>query len=333
MKEIGDSQVKRSNWIVIAIISGLAAAVLHASVASPLSALLFYITPLPLLIAGLSFGWPAALLGGAIGAGALVALWGIKTGLFFLAASAAGPVILSWLALINRKAEGRGSEGEASAQGVQWYPEGRLVLWAAGMAGVLLTLVILALGPDAESFQARLSEAAANISQSLSADIPAEQKAEFGRWIDFLMKLAPGVSAAAWLAGMTLNLMISSRILTRLKMSPRPWAPFSSLSFPRRAGLALAGVCALSLMPGTAGLIGLVFAAPLLTAFAILGLAVVHHLLIGHSARVPMLTGLYAALMLFSWVLALPLIALGIAELGLGVRARLKPLPPVKPTN
>jgi hypothetical protein len=86
-------------------------------------------------------------------------------------------------------------------------------------------------------------------------------------------------------------------------------------------------------MPGTAGLIGLVFAAPLLTAFAILGLAVVHHLLIGHSARVPMLTGLYAALMLFSWVLALPLIALGIAELGLGVRARLKPLPPVKPTN
>ncbi len=217
MKEIGDSQVKRSNWIVIAIISGLAAAVLHASVASPLSALLFYITPLPLLIAGLSFGWPAALLGGAIGAGALVALWGIKTGLFFLAASAAGPVILSWLALINRKAEGRGSEGEASAQGVQWYPEGRLVLWAAGMAGVLLTLVILALGPDAESFQARLSEAAANISQSLSADIPAEQKAEFGRWIDFLMKLAPGVSAAARLAGMSLNHMISKRNLTRLK--------------------------------------------------------------------------------------------------------------------
>lgn len=325
--------MKRSNWIIVAILSGLAAAVLHASVTSltPLSALLFYLTPLPLLMAGLSHGWPAGMLSGAVGALALSSFWGVKTGLFFLAASAAAPVILSWLALTSRPAQGPGNEGEAFDQGRQWYPEGRLVLWAAVMAGALLTLAILSLGPDAESFRATLSQAATRVSQSLGAGMPAEQQAELAQWVDFMMQLAPAASAAAWVAGMTLNLIIASRLLRRLGMSIRPWAPFASLAFPRRAGLALAGACALSFMPGTTGLIGMVFAAPMLTAFAILGLAVVHHLLIGHSARVPLLTGLYGALVLMSWVLALPLVALGLAELGFGIRARLKRLPPAKP--
>lgn len=327
--------MKNSNWIIVAIISGLVAAVLHASVISltPLSALLFYLTPLPLLMAGLSHGWPAALLSGAVGALAMSAFGGAKTGLFFVAASAAGPVILSRLALTSRPSQGPGSEGEVTAQGLQWYPEGRLVLWAAVMAGGLLTLVILALGPDAKSFQATLSEAAAGISQSLGAGMPAEQQAELTRWVDFIVKLAPAAAAAAWLAAMTINLLMASRLLIRLGVSPRPWAAFSSLMFPRRALLALAGACAASFMPGTAGLIAMVFAAPLLTAFAILGLSVVHHLLNGHSARMPILAGLYTTLILLSWVLALPLVVLGIAELGFGVRARFRPLPPIKPNT
>lgn len=314
---------------------GLAAAVLHASVSTltPLSALLFYLTPLPLLMAGLSHGWPAAAVSGAVGALALSGFWGLKSGLFFLAASAAAPVILSRLALTNRAAQGQPSEGEATAQGLQWYPEGRLLLWAAAMAGFLLTMVILALGPDAESFQATLSQAASGISKSLGAGMPAEQQAELTRWVNFMMKLAPAAVAAAWLAATMINLLMSSRLLMRMGMSLRPWAPFSSLMFPRTALLALAGACAASLLPGTAGLIGMVFAAALLTAFAILGLSVVHRLLIGHTARMPILFGLYGTLVLLSWVLALPLILLGIAELGFGVRARLRPLPPVKPNS
>ncbi len=104
-------------------------------------------------------------LSGAVGALAMSGFGGVKTGLFFVAASAVGPVILSRLALTSRPSQGPGSEGEVTAQGLQWYPEGRLVLWAAAMAGGLLTLVILALGPDAKSFQAMLSEAAAGISR------------------------------------------------------------------------------------------------------------------------------------------------------------------------
>jgi predicted membrane protein DUF2232 len=325
----------KSNWIIVAIICGLAAAVLHASVTTitPLTALLFYLTPLPLLMAGLSHGWPAAMVSGAVGALAIAGFGGVYSGLFFLAASAVGPVILSRLALTSRQAQGQASEGEATAQGLQWYPEGRLVLWAAAMAGAILTLAILALGPDAESFQATMSKTASAVSQSLGAGLAAEQQAELKEWVDFMMKLAPAAAAAAWLAAMTINLFMASRLLVRLKMSQRPWAAFSSLMFPRRALLGLAGASAASLLPGTAGFIGMVFAAPLLTAFAILGLSVVHHLLIGNSARGPILVGLYSTLVVLSWVLALPLVLLGIVELGFGVRARLKPLPPVKPNT
>jgi Predicted membrane protein (DUF2232) len=320
----------KHNRFLIAIIGGLAAALLHASVVTltPLSALLFYLAPLPLFIVGLSFGWLPAAMSAAIGGGVLSGLWGVKTGAFFLIASAAGPVILTRLALINRPATAGGNEGEASDGRLLWYPEGRLLLWAAGLAGALLTLVILIMGPDAESFRAQLKTISEKFATALLTELPAQQQQGLAQFIDFLVMLAPMASAAAWLVAMTVNLLLASRLLKAWGMAIRPWAPFSSLKFPRLSAVALAGACALSLMPGTAGLIGSVYAAPLCTAFAILGLAVLHFLLLGHSARVPILAGLYGVLILLSWIVMVPLIALGLAELGWNLRARLRPLPP-----
>ena len=323
--------MKKTHWIFTAIIGGLAAALLHASVLTltPLSALLFYLAPLPLFIVGFSGGWVTAAISAAVGGGVLAGLSGGKAGLFFLIASAAGPVILTRLALIHRPATAGGSEGEAAHGGVEWYPEGRLLLWAAVLAGALLTLVILLIGPDAESFRAALKELSAKFAEPLLKDMPAQQRPGFAQLVDFLAVLAPVASAAALLVALMANMLLASRLLKTFGMSLRPWAPFSSLAFPRLAGVALAGAGALSLMPGTAGLIGSVYAAPLCTAFAILGLAVIHYLLLNHSARVPLLAGLYAVLILLSWIVMVPLIALGVAELGFNLRARSRPLPPV----
>jgi len=321
--------MKRSNWILMAIIAGLAAALLHASIVAltPLSALLFYLAPLPLFLIGLATGWTAALIGSAAGGVALSAFWGTKTGLFFLLTTAAGPVVLSKLAAISRPAAAQAREGEVRDKGLEWYPEGRLLLWIAAMAGALLTLVILIMGPDAESFRAALKELSARLAEPLLKTLPAQQRTGLNELVDFLVLIAPVASAAAWFAAMTVNLLLSTQLLARWGKSPRPWAPFSSLAFPRAAGVALAAACALSLFPGTVGLIGSVFAAPLLSAFAVLGLAVVHALLLGHSARVALLAGLYVALILLSWIALLPLLALGVAELGWNLRSRFKALP------
>jgi len=56
---------------------------------------------------------------------------------------------------------------------------------------------------------------------------------------------------------------------------------------------------------------------------------VIHYLLLDHPARTALLAGLYVALVLLSWLVVLPLIALGIVETGFNLRARSKPLPPV----
>jgi hypothetical protein len=321
--------MKRSNWILFAIMTGLAAALLHASIVAltPLSAFLFYLAPLPLFLIGLSSGWVAALIGAAAGAGALTGFWGSKTGLFFLLATAAGPVVLSRLALINREAAAEAKEGEVRHKGLEWYPEGRLLLWTAAMAGALLTLVILVMGPDAESFRAALKELSTKLAEPLLKTLPPQQQTGLDDLVDFLVLIAPIASAAAWFGAMTVNLLLGAQLLTRWGKSLRPWSAFSSLTFPRKAGVALAGACALSLFPGTLGLIGSVFAAPLCSAFAVLGLAVVHAVLAGHAARVALLVGLYTALILLSWIVLLPLLALGVAELGWNLRARFGALP------
>jgi hypothetical protein len=284
---------------------------------------------LPLFIVGLGQGWIPAAVGAAVGSGALATLWGAKAGLFFLIATAAGPVILSRLALIHRSATKAGLEGEASQGNMQWYPEGRLLLWAAALAGVLLTLVIILVGPDAETFQATLRDWSTKFAEPMFSGIPEGQRSGFTQLVDFIVALAPVASAAAWLVAIMGNLLLASRMLKAWGLSIRPWSPFSSLTFPRTAAVGLAASCAASFLPGTAGLIGSVFAAPLCTAFAILGLAVIHHLLLQHPARVPLLAGLYAALILLSWIVLLPLLVLGVADLGWNLRKRSSPLPPV----
>jgi hypothetical protein len=329
--EIGDSQVKRTHWIIIAIMAGLAAAALHASIVllTPLSAMLFYLAPLPLFIVGLSFGPVSAAVGAAAGAAALAGFWGPKAGLFFVISSALGPVILCRLALISRKSSGGRNEGEAVDRDTEWYPEGRLTLWTALLAGAVLTLVVLMVGPDAESFRATLKELATRFAEPILRDLPEQQRPGFAQMVDLLIIVAPAASAAAWFAAMTINLLLASRLVERRGISLRPWASFSSLAFPRRSSLAVAAFGALSLLPGTAGLIGSVYLAPFCAAFAVLGLAVVHHLLINHPARISLLAGLYVALVLLSWLVVLPLVALGIVETGFNLRARSKPLPPV----
>jgi hypothetical protein len=319
--------MKRSNWILIAIMAGLATALLHASFVAltPLSFLLFYLAPLPLFLIGLSSGWVAALIGAAASAGALTVFWGAKIGLFFLLSTAVGPVVLSRLAFINRKSAAGAKEGEARDKGVEWYPEGRLLLWTAAMAGALLTLVILFMGP--ENFREALKQLSTSLATLLLKTLPPQQQTEPGHLVDFLVLIAPIALAAAWFARMAVNLLLGAQLITRWGKSPRPWSAFSALTFPRKAGFALAGACALTLFPGTLGLIGSVFAAPLCGAFAVLGLAVVHTLLEGHAARVALLAALYVALILLSWIVLLPLLALGVVEHGWNLRARFRLLP------
>ena len=57
--------------------------------------------------------------------------------------------LLSYLALLSRSVEA--SQGEAAI--IEWYPPGRLVAWAALIAGLLAAILVLILGYDQESYR------------------------------------------------------------------------------------------------------------------------------------------------------------------------------------
>ena len=150
---------------------------------------------------------------------------------------------------------------------------------------------------------------------------------------DALVLVVPGMKAIALTFTSLLNLWLAALIVKISGRLRRPWPPIAQMSFPPFVPIVLAVAVAATFLPELLGLIGGVFAASLLLAYALLGFAVVHFVTLGVAGRGLMLTGLYFIVMLFSWPLLLVMSALGLIETMLALRARVAarrppPLPP-----
>jgi hypothetical protein len=310
------------NWIAAGICAGLAAAVLQAAVLypSPLTMVAFYLSALPIFVVALGWGLSATALAGLTGSVAIAAVAGVKPALAFLIGVALPPAILSWLALRSRPAdEAPPIEGEPQMDGRQWYPEGRLVLWAAGLAAGLTALGILLIAPSAEGFRTTLEGLVTQMLAAMGEEMEGE---EVDQLVAMMAVLLPIAAASIWLLATLVNMKLAARMLTAFGRSPRPWARFGALTFPRRAVWLLPLTLAASMLPGIAGIIGSVFAAAMFTAFAIAGLAVLHGLTEGMAARGLLLGALYFALILLNWLLLVPLAMLAMLDMAFRMRVR-----------
>jgi hypothetical protein len=315
------------NWIAAGLCAGLAAAVLQAVILypSPITVVAFYLSALPIFIVALGWGLNASAVAGLSGSFAISMIAGPAPGFAFLIGVALPPAVLSWLALRSRPAdEAPPVEGEPQVNGRQWYPEGRLVLWAAMIAAALTSLGMLLIGASADSFRASLE---GQVSQMITAMGEEVEGDELDRMVSVIAFMLPVAAASIWLLATLVNLKLGARILAAFDRSPRPWARFGALTFPRRAVWLLPAALAAAMLPGMAGIIGSVFAAAMLTAFALAGLAVLHGLTEGMAARAPLLGGLYLALILLNWLLLLPLAMLTMLDMAFGMRARTANLP------
>jgi hypothetical protein len=308
---------------VIGIGAGVAAALLFASVTSGtlLSIPLFYLAPLPIMIAGLGWSHWAALTAALIGALAL----GIVFGFVFLFAFIAGAGVPGWwlgyLAMLARPATTSEHPSDVS---LEWYPPGRLVLWAALLAALVVIVAIPNFGTDAESFRAGLRSALSTILRvqtdtpaGAPLDVPGIGKAD--RLIDFLVSAIP--PAAAILATITnlLNLWIAGRVVKFSGRLSRPWPQISAMTFPPVMVAALALAIALSFVDGLLGIVAGVISASLLLAYGVLGFAVLHALTANMNMRGLVLALAYAAVIVLGWpVLALCL--LGVIDTAFGLR-------------
>ncbi len=308
-------------WWIMAVAGGVLSGFAFTSLVRPsVVALLFsYAAPLPLFMVGMAFGWPAAMLAAA--SAFLYVLWmlGLKAAVFHLVSIAVAPIVLTWLARQWRPAAG-GTEGEAAdAEGREWYPEGRLLLWTAFLAGGLMSILLLLLGPDAEGVRRSLGELADAVLKvtGLANDLPRDQLQQVRTYI---ISATPPMTTAMWMFVTLANFWAAARLVAAFGYPVRPWAPFWKLTFHPRAMAALAVASFATLLPGIFGLIGEVFATALLIAFFILGLAVMHALTLGNPWRPVLLAVLYFGLLFINWLLALPLVILGLADLAFGLR-------------
>ena len=315
------------NWIAAGLCAGLAAAVLQAVILfpSPITVVAFYLSALPIFIVALGWGLNATAVAGLSGSFAITAVAGPAPGFAFLIGVALPPAVLSWLALRSRPAdEAPPLEGEPQVNGRQWYPEGRLVLWAAVIAAALTSLGMLLIGASADSFRASLEDQVGQVLTAMGEEVEGDELDQMVSVIAFMLPIA---AASIWLLATLVNMKLGARILAAFDRSPRPWARFGALTFPRRAVWLLPAALAASMLPGMAGVISTVFAAAMLTAFALAGLAVLHGLTEGMAARAPLLGGLYLALILLNWLLLLPLAMLTMLDMAFGMRARTANLP------
>jgi len=299
--------------VLVGLGAGAAAALLFASVASGalVSILLFYLAPLPILIAALGWSHWSGLLAAVTASACL----GLAFGTLFFAAFLIGIAVPAWwlgyLAMLARPADGAGGD-------VEWYPPGRLVLWAAALGAVAITVGLLQLGTDEASIRSSLK---AGLEHGLRQETGASAEAPVSlpgisdpeHLLDLFAVAIPPVAATAAVLILTLNLWMAGRVVKLSGCLTRPWPSIPAMTFPRWAPALLALAAAVSFMPDLAGLIASLFAAALLVAFTMLGFAVLHALTRGVPGRTAMLSGAYAFVAVLGWP-ALVAVLVGLGE-------------------
>src|SRR5476651_2705888 len=117
--------------LLIALAAGCASALMFASIISGalISLVLFYLAPLPLMMAALGWGPLCATIGGIAAASCLGAMFGIPYCIAFAVMVALPAWWLGHLALLGRPVTGGVSPGNGAAPvapDLEWYPVGRI---------------------------------------------------------------------------------------------------------------------------------------------------------------------------------------------------------------
>lgn len=296
--------------LLIAIAAAAASALLAAGVAagSVLAVPLFYLAPLPVMIAGLAFSPIAAGLAVVFASIGLGVMFG-GTFLVAYAVGLGGPAFgLAYAALLARP-------GEAGRDGLVWFPVSGLALLAAVFGTVGVCVALISMATDYESYKAVVT---ASFDALVGPPGEADDASSAGA---FMAHVLPPMAGIITMVSQLICLYLAARATRISQRLPRPWPVISALRLPRAAVAALAVALVLTmLLPGMLGLAASVAAATVLSAFVMGGFAVMHAVSINNNLRVLVLAVLWITALVFGWPM-LALAALGIADTFLDLRA------------
>ena len=307
--------------------AGLVSAALFASAATTaaLAGILFFLSPLPLCLAGLGWGRSAALLAALSGIVVIAASLGPAAAAMFGLTIAAPIVVLIHLSLLARPIatpQSGAPQGGAPDGGVEWYPPGRLVAWAAVIAGALAGLFVLLFAFDHEAYRQSIAASLNNPAlKELDPDGTLFTPETIENLTAVLAKALPGMLAVTWLTVVLFNLWLAGFIVEASGRALRPWPNLRELELPNVFVAVFAVAILVSFVPGVIGLLATGFAGAILFAYVLQGLAVIHVYSRGVPFRPFLLAAVYLGILLLGWV-ALLVAIVGLGEPLFGLRAR-----------
>lgn len=307
-----------SKTTVIALVGGVASALLFVALltGSPAAMLFVYMVPLPLFLVGFSQGLVAAAIAAAGATVVTGAVGGLSLALIFAIVIALPVLFTVRQALLSRPGPDSGA--------TEWYPPGLLLGWLTGLAATALALVVLVQwggGADLpDAIRARFQEGLAQF-QANPDTAPVAARLEM--WVDVLANFLPAILASVWLVVLSLNAIVAQGALTRGGHAKRPSPRLSTIEPPRWVMYALAA----SLLAWVTGLDGLGFLGQNLTPvlaipFFFVGLTVVHSFARRLPGRALILAAFYMILILLGFLAMLPVTAIGFAETWTQLRRR-----------
>ncbi|MBK5961018.1 hypothetical protein CCR97_22840 [Rhodoplanes elegans] len=304
-------------FILVGLGAGAVAALTFAALAagSTLSMLLFYLAPLPIMIAALGWSHWAGLLATLVGTAALAAWFGSLFFLVFLLGLALPGWWLSYLALLARPG------GDPANPTLDWYPVGRIVLWAAVLGALSVMMALPTFGSDLDEIRTTLRDGFARVFRGRNGEPGLPGVSDSDAIFTFLAIALPPAAASLMTTTLLFNLWLAGRAVGLSGRLPRPWPALSEISFPLISAVAFAAAIAASLLPGLTGLLAGIVAATLSIAFTALGFSVLHALSRRVKSRAVVLTALYAAVMMFGWPLFLVMLV-GLVDTAIDLRTR-----------
>jgi hypothetical protein len=317
--------------VAIAIFAGAASALMFASIISGalISLVLFYLAPLPLMVAAIGWGPLSAAIGGIAATIGLGALFGLPYCIAYAITVALPAWWLGHLAMLGRPvANAAAGNGAAPvAPHMEWYPTGRLLLWVAGFAALTTIAAMLTLGTDAATIVATMKRGLLRILGPRGTSPTAELE----RWIDVLVMIAPCAAAIVSLMTLTLNLWLAATITSTSGRLQRAWPDLRSTALPPMTLVGLCVAIAFCFVGGLLAMFAQIASAALLLAYALTGFAVLHTLTLALRTRALWLSCTYAVVIIFAWP-ALAMVVLGLLDAVFGLRERyLRAKPPPVP--
>jgi hypothetical protein len=307
--------------VLIALAAGCASALMFASIISGalISLLLFYLAPLPLMVAGLGWGPLSATIGGIAAALGLGAIFGLPYCIAFVLTVALPAWWLGHLVSLGRPVTGGASTGNGAAPVapvMEWYPVGRILLWTAGFAALTTMAALFTLGGDAATITGALRRGLLRI---IGVRGPATADTE--QFVDALVTIAPAAAAIVAMMTLTLNLWLAAKITATSGRLHRPWPDFKSATLPQMTLVALSVALALCFTGGLLAILAQIVSAALMMAYALTGFAVLHTLTLAMKSRALWLSCTYAVVLVFGWPV-LAMVGLGLADAVFGFRQR-----------